>query len=96
MNLKATDPNVIMMALLSSPVGLMLVVWWLKGQLKKLEKINIILLEISYIKEKLLEFKVNQERQEKTREEMIVAKSEMKTQWLRIDEISRLIRPREL
>ena len=76
---------------LLSPLTIAFFGWWLKSQLKKIDEISNVLMEIGYIKEKLLELKINQEKMESTREDFIVAKSEMKSQWKKIDDLTRVI-----
>lgn len=70
---------------LISPMAVGAVGWWIKGQLAKVEQIGNILLEIKHIKIKQDEIKKEIKDMNEYKEQLILMKAEMKTQWSKID-----------
>ena len=70
--------------------------FWIKSSLNKVEKISDLVIELRHIKEKQTEIKLELERLTKQREEFVLLKSEVKTQWQRLDELRNRVVQREV
>ena len=57
-----------------------------------MEQISTILIEIQSIKDRMAEFKVDLDRLNDIREQYILTKNEVKTQWNRYDELKEYIK----
>lgn len=81
-----------MLPTIAGPVSVAVVGYWLKGQLRKVDQIATIVLEMHHIKEKLIELKVELEKLNQAREDFIILRSEVKTQWRKMDELENRMR----
>lgn len=79
-----------------SPIMVMIIGYIIKSKLSNIDQIAGLLVEMKTLKEKLAEFKVEFDKLEKHREEFILLKSEVKTQWIRVDEIKEQIKEMSL
>lgn len=92
---------------LPAPLAVLFATLWLKGHVKKVDKIDGLEVTISDLRNsvsnlksdingRLSRIEAQLERYEVMRDEFMLTKSEMKTQWNRIDEIRRIIYPPRL
>lgn len=72
---------------LSGPAGMAIMGYWVKSSLTRLESIPTLLLELEHLKHRQAEIRVKLDEFSKLREELIILRSEVKTQWQRIDDI---------
>jgi len=89
------DNQVLLSVLIPSviaPVSVAVVGYWVKSQLKKVEQISTILIELQYVREKQTEIKIEMERFKELREDFILLRSEVKTQWARLDELKERVK----
>lgn len=63
--------------------------WWIKGQLNKIDKISEIIVKIENLRERILELKIMIEKLDQTREDVVLLKREVSTQWKRYDELTK-------
>jgi len=72
---------------LISPMAVIAIGYIIKSKLGQLDQVTAILMKLQNIEEKVAELKMKLDGMDKHREEFIVLKSEVKTQWQRVDEI---------
>lgn len=77
--------------LLSSPLSIAVIGWWIKGQLNKIDKISEIIVKIDNLKERILELKIMVEKFDQTKEDVILLKRDVSTQWKRYDELTKRV-----
>lgn len=68
-------------------IAVAIVGYALKKKIDSIDKVSILVVELTNIKEKLTKMDIKLDAMNKHREEFIVLKSEVKTQWLRVDEL---------
>jgi predicted nucleic acid-binding Zn-ribbon protein len=72
---------------LISPMAVIAIGYIIKSKLGQIDQISALLVKLQAIEEKISELKVKLDSMDKHREEFIVLKSEVKTQWQRFDEL---------
>lgn len=77
----------VLIPIIAAPVSVLVVGYWIKTQMRKVDQISTILIDLQYIKEKQVEIKIELNKFNQVRDEQILLKSEVKTQWRRLDEI---------
>lgn len=66
--------------------------YWMKSHLKKVDQITTLMNKVDSIAEKLVEIKTSMDKFDRMRDEFILLKAETKTQWARIDDVSKQMR----
>jgi hypothetical protein len=65
--------------------------WWLSRQLEKVDQISTILNEVKHLQQDQIALRISIERLSDTRDDVIILKRDMKSQWLKMDELKKLI-----
>lgn len=77
--------------LLMTPVSVAVMGWWLSRQLEKVDQISTILNEVKHLQQDQIALRLSVERLSDTRDDVIVLKRDMKSQWVKLDELKKLI-----
>lgn len=77
---------------LLSPALVAVVMFWMKSQIKKVDQISQLLVEVHSLKDKMSSVLADLEKVQKQREDFIILKSEVKTQWVRLDELKERVK----
>lgn len=77
---------------LISPMAVVALGYIIKSKLGKIDQVTAILIKIQNIESTILEMKMRLNESLKHREEFIVLKSEVKSQWIRVDELKEQVR----
>lgn len=77
--------------LIITPLSVALMGWWLSRQLEKVDQISTILNEVKHLQQDQIALRISIERLSDTRDDVIILKRDMKSQWLKMDELKKLI-----
>lgn len=77
---------------LLSPIAVGVAIYWIKTKLKNIDDVPSLVLEMRLVNKQLNKMEAAFERSERHREDFIVLKSEVKSQWKRLDELRESIR----
>lgn len=73
--------------ILSGPAAVVVVGYWVKSQLKKVDQISGLLVQMQHIRDTQIEIKADMKRLNENWENFLVLRSEVKSQWKQIDDI---------
>lgn len=76
----------------SAPISVALLLWWLKSHITRNERIPEILVEMSHLKETILELKIEVKRMNEISREVNENSYRIKAQWKRLDDTERRLR----
>ena len=65
---------------------------WMRTSIDKIDQINIIATKLDAVIEKLARYEERFDKHDKTRDEMILQKAEMKAQWDKIEDVRKQVR----